>query len=148
MSAYSQVIEQLKYGPLMLLHLGSVPTLVVSSAEAAQEVMKTHDLAFADRPRSKLNEKLLYNYKDVASAPYGEYWRQMKSICVIQLLSNKRVYDTRKVRENETALLVKKIVESSPSVVDLSDLLMAYTHDIVSLSAFGRKFSEGESGNW
>lgn len=130
----------------MLLRLGSVPTLVVSSAEGAQEVMKTHDLAFADRPRLMLNEKLLYNCKDVASAPYGEYWRQMKSICVIQLLSNKRVYDTSKVRENETALLVKKIAESSHSVVDLSDLLMAYTNDIVSLSALGRKFSEGESG--
>ncbi|KAL1810375.1 hypothetical protein ACET3Z_027365 [Daucus carota] len=135
-----------RHGPLMLLRLGSVPTLIVSSAEAAQEVMKTHDLAFADRPRSKLSEKLLYNYKDVSSAPYGEYWRQMKSICVIQLLSNKRVYDTRRVRENETALLVKKIAESSPSVVDLSDLLMAYTNDIVSMSAFGQKFSEGESG--
>ncbi|KAL8118417.1 cytochrome P450 736A117-like [Apium graveolens] len=135
-----------KYGPLMLLRLGRIPTLVVSSADAAEEVMKTHDLAFADRPRSKLNEKLLYNYKDVASAPYGEYWRQMKSICVIQLLSNKRVYDTRKVRENETALLVKKIAESSPSVVDLSDLLMAYTNDVVSMSAFGRRFSKGEGG--
>ncbi|KAK1363207.1 hypothetical protein POM88_038768 [Heracleum sosnowskyi] len=135
-----------KYGPIIMLRLGSVPTLVVSSAEAAQEVMKTHDLAFADRPRSKLNEKMLYNYKDVSSAPYGEYWRQMKSICVIQLLSNKRVYDTRKVRENETALLVKKIAESSPLVVDLSDLLMAYTNDIVSMSSIGRKFSEGESG--
>ncbi|KAK1363208.1 Cytochrome [Heracleum sosnowskyi] len=135
-----------KYGPIMLLRLGSVPTLVVSSAEAAQEIMKTHDLAFADRPRSKINEKMLYNYKDLATAPYGEYWRQMKSICVVQLLSNKRVYDTRKVRENETALLVKKIAETSNSVVDLSDLLMAYTNDIISLSAFGRRFSEGESG--
>nr|XP_017218301.1 PREDICTED: cytochrome P450 71A26-like [Daucus carota subsp. sativus] len=135
-----------KHGPLMLLRLGSVPTLIVSSAEAAQEVMKTHDLAFADRPRSKINEKLFYNFKDVASAPYGEYWRHMRSLCVIQLLSNKRVHDTRRVRENETALLVKKIVDSSPSVVDLSDLLMAYTNDIVSMSAFGQKFSEGESG--
>ena len=35
-----------KHGPLMMLRLGEVPTLVVSSAEA---VTKTHDSAFADR---------------------------------------------------------------------------------------------------
>ena len=37
------------YGPLMMLRFGSVPTLVVSSAEAAREVTRTHDLAFCNR---------------------------------------------------------------------------------------------------
>ncbi|CAL9030840.1 unnamed protein product [Prunus brigantina] len=59
----------------MLLHFGSVPALVVSSAEAAREILKTHDLTFSDRPKSTIFEKLLYNYKDVSTAPYGEYWR-------------------------------------------------------------------------
>jgi hypothetical protein len=60
-------------GPLMLLHFGSVPTLVASSTDAAREIMKTHDLIFANQPKSSMFEKLLYNYKDVAAAPYGEY---------------------------------------------------------------------------
>ncbi|MFS7910921.1 putative cytochrome P450 [Helianthus anomalus] len=30
-----------KHGPLMLMHFGSVPVLVASSAEAAREIMKT-----------------------------------------------------------------------------------------------------------
>lgn len=39
-----------KYGPLMSLRIGSVETLVVSSAKMAKEVLKTHDLAFCSRP--------------------------------------------------------------------------------------------------
>ncbi|KAL1812414.1 hypothetical protein ACET3Z_022479 [Daucus carota] len=135
-----------KYGPLMLLHLGSIPTLIVSSAEAAEEIMKTHDLKFADRVRTYANEKLLYCYKDVGMAPYGEYWRKMKSFCVIQLLSNKRVQDMGTIREEETALLVNKIVESNSSVVNLSELLVTLTNNVVSTAALGRKVDQGGSG--
>lgn len=70
-----------KHGPLMLLHLGRVHLLVVSSADAAKEIMKTHDLVFSNRPKSSIPNALLYNCKDVAFAPYSEYWRQIKSMC-------------------------------------------------------------------
>ncbi|GLJ15590.1 hypothetical protein SUGI_0256200 [Cryptomeria japonica] len=39
-----------KYGPIMFLRLGSVPTVVVSSHAMAKEFLKTHDLIFANRP--------------------------------------------------------------------------------------------------
>ncbi|KAK8511665.1 hypothetical protein V6N13_029268 [Hibiscus sabdariffa] len=80
-----------RFGPLMSLRFGNVPVLVVSSADVACEIMKTHDLTFVNRPKRSFFQKLLYDGKDVASAPYGEYWRQMRSICVLNLLSNKRV---------------------------------------------------------
>ncbi|KAM0881825.1 hypothetical protein ACQ4PT_032715 [Festuca glaucescens] len=38
-------------GPVMYLRLGRVPTVVACSAAAAEEAMKTRDLAFASRPR-------------------------------------------------------------------------------------------------
>ncbi|KAL8131411.1 hypothetical protein AgCh_007371 [Apium graveolens] len=135
-----------KYGPLMLLHLGSIPTLIVSSAVAAEDIMKTHDVKFADRVPTYANEKLLYCYKDVGMAPYGEYWRKMKSFCVVQLLNNKRVQDMGTIREEETALLVKNIVESNSSVVDLSELLVTLTNNVVSTATFGEKIDEGGNG--
>ncbi|CAL5441236.1 unnamed protein product [Camellia sinensis] len=96
-----------KYGPLMQLHFGSVPVLVVSSAVAAREIMKTHDLAFSSRPKTSIATRLTYNSKDVGFSPYGEYWRQVRSICVLHLLSNRRVQSFRNVREEETALMIE-----------------------------------------
>jgi hypothetical protein len=136
-----------RHGPLMLLHFGSVPTLVASSADAASEIMKTHDLIFADRCKSNMFEKLLYNYKDVASAPYGEYWRQMKSLSVLHLLSNKRVQSFRAVREEETFLVIEKIKQSCFSgFVNLSEVLANLTNDVVCRVALGRKYGVGKGG--
>ncbi|CAL9030936.1 unnamed protein product [Prunus brigantina] len=122
------------HGPLMLLHFGSVPVLLVSSAEAAREILKTHDLAFSGQPKSTIFEKLLYNYKDVASAPYGEYWRQVRSICVSNLLSNTRVRSFRSVREEETKSMIRNINDSSSSsssVLNLSEMFVRLTNDVV-----------------
>ena len=43
-----------KFGPIMYLQLGEVPTVVVSSARLAKEVMKTHDLALSSRTSTNL----------------------------------------------------------------------------------------------
>ncbi|XP_010426321.1 PREDICTED: cytochrome P450 71A22-like [Camelina sativa] len=130
-----------RYGPLMLLHFGRVPVLVVSSADMARDILKTHDLVFASRPRSKIFEKLLYDRHDVASAPYGEYWRQMKSVCVLQLLNNKMVRSFRNVRQEEISLMMEKIHKSSSLRVNLSELLVSLTNDVISRVALGRKYS-------
>ncbi|XP_010431121.1 PREDICTED: cytochrome P450 71A26-like [Camelina sativa] len=129
-----------RYGPLMLLHFGRVPVLIVSSAEVARDVLKTHDRVFASRPRSKIFEKLLYDRHDVASAPYGEYWRQMKSVCVLHLFSNKMVRSFREVREEEISLMMEKIRRSSSLPVNLSKILMSLTNDVICRVALGRKY--------
>jgi hypothetical protein len=63
---------------LLLLRLGAVPTLVVSSAKAAQAVLRTHDHVFASRVYSAVTDILFYGATDVAFCAYGEHWRQVK----------------------------------------------------------------------
>ncbi|VVB05220.1 unnamed protein product [Arabis nemorensis] len=140
----------LRYGPLMLLYFGCTPVFIVSSADIAHDVMKTHDLKCANRPKTKVVDKILSGGRDVAFSPYGEYWRQMKSICIQNLLSNKMAPSYEKIREEEIKLMIKKlekaISSSSPLLVNLSQLLMTLTNDIIYRVALGRKYSDPEDG--
>ncbi|CAN6228711.1 unnamed protein product [Urochloa humidicola] len=62
-----------RHGPdLMLLRLGSLPVLVVSSPRAAEAVLRTHDHVFASRPHSLVGEVVLYGPSDVGFAPHGD----------------------------------------------------------------------------
>ena len=77
-----------KYGSIMLLQLG-VPTVVVSSAEAAREFLKTHDIDCCSRPPLVGLGKFSYNHRDIGFAPYGDYWREVRKICVLEVFSTK-----------------------------------------------------------
>ncbi|KAF2291933.1 hypothetical protein GH714_042275 [Hevea brasiliensis] len=133
-----------KYGPVMLIQLGRVPTLIVSSADAAKEVLKTHDLNTCSRPLLAGTGKLSYNYLDIAFTPYGDYWREMRKICVLELFSAKRVQSFQFVREEEVDLLINSIsnFSSSATPVDLSEKILSLTANITCRAAFGKSFQE------
>ncbi|CAL9075611.1 unnamed protein product [Musa textilis] len=131
-----------KYGPVMLLHFGRVPTVVVSSAAGAQEALKTRDLAFSGRPLSSLSDRLFYDSQDVAFAQYGGKWRQMRRVCVLHLLSPKQVRSFRSVREEEVARLVDCIRAATGAAVNMSAMIIALTCDILCKVAFGSKYTE------
>ncbi|XP_072965322.1 cytochrome P450 736A117-like [Typha angustifolia] len=138
-----------KYGPVMLLHIGRLPTLIISSAKAAQEVMKAQDTNFASRPPSRITDRIFYNSREVVFAPYGEYWRQARRVTVLHMLNPKRVQAFSPVRAEEVALLMERIRGSMSTAgsVNLSELLISLTNDIVCRAAFGLKFSEEAHGN-
>jgi hypothetical protein len=88
-------------GGLMLLRLGTVPNLIVSSPRAARLVLRTHDHAFASRPASKISDALLYGSSDIGFAPYGEHWRQVRRLVTTHLFSVKKVNSYRLARQDE-----------------------------------------------
>ena len=58
-----------RYGPVMQLWLSTVPTVVVSSAEAAREVLKVHNVDCCSHVESLC---LSHGLKNVGFAPHGE----------------------------------------------------------------------------
>ncbi|KAL6973146.1 unspecific monooxygenase [Sarracenia purpurea var. burkii] len=95
-----------RHGPIMLLRLGNKQAVVVSSADAAREIMKTHDLVFSDRPEFKVTRKLLYNLKDVSMEPYGESLSASKSTASC---SSPKVF-TQAVPPQEAVLTLKAMI--------------------------------------
>ncbi|GLT40259.1 hypothetical protein SLA2020_144080 [Shorea laevis] len=136
-----------KYGPLMLLHIGQCPTLVVSSAEMAREIMKNHDVVFSNRPNIMAMEILFYGRTDIGFAPYGECWRQLRKICVRELLSIKRVQSFQFIREEEVTVLIDKLRSASleRSSVNLSEMISVVVNNIVTRCVFSRR-AEKEDG--
>ncbi|KAL4324144.1 hypothetical protein GQ457_11G011690 [Hibiscus cannabinus] len=133
-----------KYGPVMLLQLGEVSTVVISSAEGAKEVMKTHDSIFAERPPLFAAETITYNFQDLVFSR-GDYRRQIRKICVMELLSQKRVQSFRTIREEEVSNLVEAIKSNAGLAVNLKNLLYNSSLSILSRAAFGGRFKQQDA---
>ena len=86
---------------LMLLHLGAVPTLIVSSPSAAQAVLRTQDHIFASRATCPVTDILFYGSTDIVFSPYSEQWRQVKKIVSAHLLATKKVRSYSHAGEHE-----------------------------------------------
>jgi hypothetical protein len=130
-----------RHGAVMLLRVGEVPTLVVSSREAAREVMKTHDTAFASRPLSATVRVLTNNGRDIIFAPYGEHWRQLRKVAITELLSARRVLSFRAIREEEVAATLRACAaaaaESPPRPVEMRARLSALVADATVRAVMG-----------
>ncbi|CAI0413872.1 unnamed protein product [Linum tenue] len=132
-----------KYGPVMHLQLGELRHVVISSAEAAKEVLKTHDAPLASRPFILAANIFYYGGKGISFTPYGEYWKLMRKIATAELLSNKRVLSYRSIREEElSANLVRRIADSStnqqtPTTINFAEVLFPAMNRVIARSAFG-----------
>ncbi|KAL1320394.1 hypothetical protein AAHE18_14G054700 [Arachis hypogaea] len=134
----------LKYGPIMHLKLGQVSAVVVSSSDVAKEIMKTHDHAFLQRPEFHSVAIFTYGLKDVAFAPYGDYWRQIRKMCTLELLSSKRVQSFAFIREQEVCNLIESIHSCVGSEVNVSEKVFSMVSTIVSRTTFGKKTKDHE----
>ncbi|XVF82315.1 hypothetical protein PTKIN_Ptkin16aG0036600 [Pterospermum kingtungense] len=133
-----------KYGPLLFLKLGLKPTLIVSSAKMAREIMKTHDLSFCSRPSLRGQQKLSYNGLDLVFSPYDAYWREIRRICIIHLFNSNRTLLQRPIREDEVARMIEKISKSpiGSRPVNLSETVLCLTSTIICRVGFGKRYEE------
>ncbi|KAB1224980.1 hypothetical protein CJ030_MR1G013964 [Morella rubra] len=133
-----------KYGTLFYLRLGASRSVVVSSAAMATEIFKTQDLAFAEHPKLGFSDEMPYAKYGFFSAPYGDYWRFAKKVCMSELLSPKQIECSRGVRDEELVRLLQIMFECSKKkeLVDLGVELMKFTNNTLCRMAMSTRCSD------
>ncbi|PON66670.1 Cytochrome P [Trema orientale] len=133
-----------EYGPIMFLWLGNVPTVVVSSPRAAELFLKTHDVVFASRAKVQASEYLSYGTKGMAYSAYGPYWRNVRKLCTLQLLSGSKIESFAALRREGVASLVEWIrgAAAAREVVDVSRKVGELVADMSARMMFGPNLEE------
>ncbi|KAI3874402.1 hypothetical protein MKW92_047457, partial [Papaver armeniacum] len=98
-----------KYGPIFMVRFGMYPTLVVSSWELSKECFTTNDRLFATRPHTaagKYLTKAMFGF-----SIYGPYWREIRKIATVHLLSLRRLELLKHARYLEIDNCKKRLYE-------------------------------------
>jgi len=73
-----------------------------------------------------------------------DYWRHLRKIYTMELLSQKRVSSFHPIREEMFTNLIKRIGSKQGSSINLTELVVSSTFDILSRAAFGNKCKDQE----
>ncbi|KAL0896345.1 hypothetical protein Bca101_080306 [Brassica carinata] len=102
------------YGPIMSLKFGSLNTVIITSPEAAREVLRTHDQVLSWR--SSTNSIRSINHHEVSFVwlpPSSARWRLLRKLSVTLLFSPQRIEASKALRLNKMKELVSFMNESS-----------------------------------
>ncbi|XP_040376927.1 zealexin A1 synthase-like [Oryza brachyantha] len=131
--------------PLMSLKLGEVPVVVATTADAAREITKTHDIKFCTRPWSSTMRALVSDGPGLVFAPYGTLWRQLRKIAILELFSPRRVQSFRRVREDEAGRLVAAVAAAAArpgEAVNVSERIAVFITDTAVRMTMGDRFKK------
>ncbi|MFX9847500.1 cytochrome P450, partial [Acinetobacter baumannii] len=127
-----------RYGSIMYLRFGFVPTIVVSSPAAAELVLKTHDLIFANRPYNDVSHHISYGQKGITLGRYSPYLRNMRKLCTMEL------NQFHPMRREEIGLFVGHLKQDAQAseMVDLSAKISGLGADMICRMVLGRKYAD------
>ncbi|XP_028802951.1 cytochrome P450 CYP82D47-like [Neltuma alba] len=146
-----------KYGPIFTVRLGVHPTLIINSWEIAKECFTVNDRAFASRPKLVAFEVMGYNFSMFGLSPYGDYWRQVRKIATLEVLSNRRLEMLKHVRESEVKSIMKDTydrwlevnkndqnIEAEPLSCEMKEWFGEIILNVMFRMVVGKRFAETE----
>ncbi|KAG8488442.1 hypothetical protein CXB51_016441 [Gossypium anomalum] len=137
-----------KHGPFYSLKLGTHRVLVVNSWEIAKACFTDNDRNLGTRANTAGGRYMGYNNAIIAFAPYDEYWRNIRKMAIVELLSSHRSEKLKHIRFSEMDSFVKELdgLSRNGDKVTISEALERLTFNINLRMLIGKRFSGNDYG--
>ncbi|XP_010060881.1 cytochrome P450 82A3-like [Eucalyptus grandis] len=138
-----------QFGPIFTIRLGMFRALVVSGSEIAKECFTKNDIALSTRPQQLAPKILAYGYAMFGYVPYGPYWREVRKMVTLELLSNRRVNSLlNPIQASEADVAIQELHElwieskddSGHIIVDLKQWFAKLTLNVILRIVAGKRY--------
>ncbi|KAL4346895.1 hypothetical protein GQ457_17G001740 [Hibiscus cannabinus] len=134
-----------RYGPAFSVRLGIHRALVVSNREVVKECFTTNDKVFLTRPKSLAIKHMGYDHNMLGFAPYGPYWRSIRKLATVELLSSRRLELLKHVPDTEIDSFIKGLYEQSVknggvAVVEMKERIGDLATNIIVRMIAGKRY--------
>ncbi|PRQ18079.1 putative cytochrome P450 [Rosa chinensis] len=134
------------YGPIYKLRLGSKLGIVITSPSVAREVLKDHDVIFANRDVPAAGLASSYGGSDIVWTPYGPEWRMLRKVCVLKMLSNTTLDSVHELRGNQVRPTVGLFYSRVGSPVDVGEQMFLNVLNVITNMLWGGTVQDEASG--
>ncbi|KAI4356838.1 hypothetical protein L6164_000825 [Bauhinia variegata] len=117
------------FGPIMTLKLGSRTTIVISSPDMAEEVLKKKDQAFSSRTAPDVTRVLNHRQFSMVWLPASAKWRSLRRACATKIFSPQQLDTTQILREKKVQELLDFAGEicKNGEALDIGEAVFATT---------------------
>ncbi|KAL0542162.1 hypothetical protein IC582_022255 [Cucumis melo] len=132
-----------KYGPIVKLQLGRKIGIIINSPSVVREVLKDHDVTFANRDVPHAGRAASYGGSDIVWTPYGPQWRMLRKVCVLKMLSNATLDSVYELRRREVRNTVAHLYARAGTRVNVGEQGFLTVFNVVTSMLWGGSV-EGE----
>uniref|UniRef100_A0A5B6Z161 Geraniol 8-hydroxylase-like n=1 Tax=Davidia involucrata TaxID=16924 RepID=A0A5B6Z161_DAVIN len=136
------------HGPIMILKLGRINTVVISSPTMAKQVLQKQDLAFSNRATPDSVRAHNHNQVSMAWSPVStSRWRSLRKICNSHIFSSQRLDANQHLRRQKVHELVAQIRESCQAgvAVDIGQAAFRTSLNLLSNTIFSMNLDDPSS---
>ncbi|CAM8984438.1 unnamed protein product [Rhodiola kirilowii] len=123
-----------KYGPIMHLKLGTIPTIVISSPHYAKQVLQTHDHVLSSRYLPDTVCVLNHENMSIVLLPVCPKWRNLHKAISTEFFSQTRLDKSQGIRFKKIQQLVEYVGDNTGKVLDVGFLAFITIINVMSSS--------------